>query len=474
MVGRLRQCGLRGHQRGLRLVGGQVVVDQRQLPRRVARAGLDRFFEQRGHRLAAGPAAARQAGQRLTCSPVFGVELDQRLEAGLGRVGLARGDIQAGQRGHRRKVAAVPRHRLLEGLARSGQVAPGQLHLAAQVGRHRLPRLLEFQRVDRRQRRTVGLALQVRGHQRQVGRGAVVGGGHGLQVGQRLLALATGQLGQGCRGADLGVVGLQLGGPVEQRGRGRGLVRQQLGLRGQRQRLGIARVAAGQRFERGQRTGRLAQRQVALRQQPARGHRPGRDLQGLAQQHLGLAGRLQLQFDHGRRLQQQQVVGGAAQQPLKQLACARQIALQQRQLAFEQPRQRMLGQQIVQSIELRLRRRTVAPRQVQRDQRAMRRGMVGAHRQCLAVGSHHRGRLGLLAGQQVALEQPAVGALRVDLQQGFESGPRAGQITGHCGGSGLQTQRGLVVGHGAQGQGDAGTRSGEVAFGGLGLGYHGL
>ena len=149
-----------------------------------------------------------------------------------------------------------------------------------------------------------------------------------------------------------------------------------------------------------------------------------------------------------------------------------QLAFGKGQLALVQEGLRVLGQCLLQGLELQACGRQVTPGQLQRDQRPMRCRVKRAQRNSLPVGLVNRLGRGLVPIQQVALKQPGVGTAGLAGQQLIDCLQGPGGIAVDRRHPGRQQHCGLMTGHRAQGLRQLLTRGRPVAQRGMGLGQH--
>ena len=443
--GRLAQL-----ERGLEVLVGQLVVDQRQPRRRVAAVLLDRVGEDLDDLFARRAGAGFQPRRGQQGLHVARVGLHGLVEQTLGLVGFAVDQRQLGQRrggGIKRRIGLQG---LLEGHLGLVLLALLHQHPGAQVGGDGFAGQLLLQRVDGLHRAGVILLAHERTDQRQVGGGGVVGRGQGLQLRHSGVVVALQQLADGQCGLGAFVVGVELRGLGKRRFRIVEVTGLQVRLRRQRVH-GRRRVGAlQQRLQRGQGLGRLRHLQVGQREHAARNVLVRRLLQRLGQVGLGLQEGLLLELHRAGQLQDARVVRRHAQQRLRHLARLVVLLREQGHVAGKVGRLRVVGQHLLQGQHLLTRALQVLFAQQQRDQGAVRRHEVGLDGDGLFVGLDGLVGIPFAVVQQVALQLPGVVVLRgaADLLVHRRQG--AVQVAGVGLQPGLEDLGRAVIGHGLQ------------------------
>ena len=417
---------------------------------RVGGIGLNRLVDQLPDLVFVAPAARLQLGQRKVGRRIFRVELDDRLVALFGLARLALRDVDGRQAGDRWQEYRILGERLLEAVARAGQIAACQLHPAPQVGCGGLVGLLALEVVDGPKRLVEFLPAYQRADQRQVCQGVGPGCGDGAQLRKGQLGLALGQQREGQRGLVLRVVRRQFGGLLEERLGPLDVAGQQMGFGGQVQAHRIRGGTVNIRAKHLQRLERLAPSQVGLGQQAP--HRRQIRFLGQRFQQVGLRLQRRIEFElHGAgKLQQRHIGRGDAQQLLNQLSGLRRITAQESDACRQKLGLRVSRQNLAHRAQLFAGRGQVFFNQGNEDQRRVG-GQVGrVQRKHLAVSRRRLGKIAAAIEPQVAQQLPCVAVGRLACQHRVDQGDRIIQAAGAGQHPGLQHQAGCMLRRGLQ------------------------
>ena len=352
IVGQSRGGLLRRGQRGLG-IGRHELGDERDVRRGLACIGLHGVAQQLDDLVRRRTRARAEFGQAQRGLVVGGLGLQQRLEALARGIGLAGGQFDGRHAGHRREVGRVLGQCGLEGGGGACRVALEQQHAAAQVGGHGAVRGLALQAVDGLERAGQVALAQACADQRQVGAWALVLGGDGFELGNGVAGIAAGDLGQRGSGADPGVVGRGL------RGLGEGglgllvLAQLQPGLADQGQAVAVDDLAVGERLQHLDGLGRLARAQIGLGQHLARHQQARCALQRLGQRGFSLDVALAAEVGDAGQLQHLGVVWHGLEQARGDLARGLVVLGREGVLGLQVERVRVVGQHLLELIELR-------------------------------------------------------------------------------------------------------------------------
>ena len=146
----------------------QIQADERETRRRFIRVGSNRLVDQLGHFVCLATCLGAQLGQSEQGLNVFRVLGNDTVKMLFRFLRLLVSQIQISQARRRREVRRIDRQRLLEALARTGQVALADQNRPAQIMGKRIIRLFLFEPVDGFQRLIEFASPELGGNQRHV------------------------------------------------------------------------------------------------------------------------------------------------------------------------------------------------------------------------------------------------------------------------------------------------------------------